>query len=116
MNIKVKKRKGCCIFDFERSELTLADVEELGEQIKGCRKSTKVALNFENVERVDESFFDLLKLFKGLGRGFSLLTPKSSLLALFSLRKTFNLAPIYLNLSDFLKNKRQIIKRDFRIV
>ena len=111
MNIKVKKHKGCCVFDFERAELTRGDVKELSKSVEKFRKNTKIALNFENIERVDESFFDFIKNFN-----FSLLSPKGNLLALFSLRKTFNLAPIYLSSGDFFKNKRQLIKRDFRIV
>ena len=111
MNIQIKKRKGCCIFDFEQAELTRGDVEELCLHVQKCRKNAKVALNFENIERVHESFFDFIR-----SCDFSLLSPKSSLLALFSLRKTFNLAPIYLSIGDFLKNKRQIVKRDFRVV
>jgi|GEM_PF-5406169 len=109
--MNIKKRKGYCIFNFEQTELTRPDIEELGTNIERCRKNTKIALNFENIEHVDESFFGFIK-----SADFSLLSPKSSLLALFSLRKTFNLAPIYLNAGDFLKNKRQIIKRDFRVV
>ncbi len=109
--MNIKKRKGCCIFDFEHAELTSLDIKELRGNIEKFRKSTKIALNFENIDRVDESFFDFIK-----GFNFSLLSPKSDLLALFSLRKTFNLAPIYLSTNDFLKNKRQIVKRDFRIV
>ena len=109
--MNIKKRKGCCIFEFERAELTRGDVEELSESVKKCSKNTKIALNFENIERVHESFFGFIK-----SSDFSLLSPQSSLLALFSLRKTFNLAPIYLNAGDFLKNKRQIVKRDFRVM
>ncbi len=111
MTIKIKKQKGCCIFNFNCDEISKEGIEALDLHVEKYSKSSKIALNLEKIERVHESFFEFIK-----NHNFSLLGANSNILTCFSLRKIINLIPIYLSTNDFIKNKRRIIKRDFKVV
>jgi len=113
--IRIKKRKGCCIFSFDCDELNKKSVATIQEHAQTLPITTKIGLNFENIERVDESFFEFVKT-QATGRISAIISPKTSMLTYFSLRKTINLTPVYLGMEDFLANRRQIIKRDFKLV
>lgn len=118
MDFEIQKQGGCCIFSFNCSELTVLHVDAIVCVAEKLGKGVKFALNFEGVKHVCSEFFEFMESSNRGGgvKRFSLFGLSQSMLAYFSLRKSTNLASIYLNSNDMLEGKRQMIKRDFRVV
>lgn|GEM_PF-1325608 len=108
--LKTSKENGCYILDICCEKIEHNIISVVQDFIKKHKRG-KCALNLENAHGINNEFLELLKI-----SNISIFGASTEVLGYMSLTNTINLVPVYRSKSDFLKDKRRFIKRNFRIV
>lgn len=112
MTIKIRDVKETCIidiFDKKISELVLHQIKEI---LISHDNEKRIALNFMNIEDVDNKFLDFAQNSKIKFSMFNLHCNICILLFILNFDKTCSL---YISENDFVTNKRRIVNRHLKL-
>ncbi len=110
MRIKTAKYAEHFICQILDSEITKGHIKKL-MQIFEKNKDKTIGLNLGRIKKIHSSFFDFLQ--KSQISVFSL---SNDILNYFCISNSINSALVFLTETDFLTQKRQLVKRDFKVV
>lgn len=110
---KVKDDCENIIVYFERKYLSRETIVRLRDYLIEMSSSKRIAINLANIESTQNDFFSMLKDF-AMSKKISLFNTSADLNLLLFLMNYNQYANLYVNESDFIEEKRELINRNFR--
>ncbi len=109
MRIKTAKDADYFVCQILDSEITKRHIKKLLHLFEK-NKDKKIGLDLERTKKIHSGFFEFLRETK-----ISVFSLNNDILNYFCISNSINLAPVFLNRMDFLLQKRQLVKRDFKV-
>jgi arginine deiminase len=110
MRIKTAKDAEHFICHISGSEIAKGHIKKLLRLFQK-NKDKKIGLNLEKIKKIHSSFFNILRENK-----ISVFSLNNDILNYFCISGSINSVCVFLTQTDFLAQKRQLVKRDFKVL
>lgn len=104
-----------CILKLHSSVVSLELISRLKKMIEQIPRGKKIALNFQNVEKISADFFDFIKEIAKNNK-ISIINLPAELFALLNLTNHNQFVYLFLDEADFFENKRLLVNRKFSVL
>ena len=96
-------------------QMSSAHCMQMQQKLSEISHKARIAIDLNEVEKIDLYFLDFIKSNSNKNK-ISLYNVNTNIMLFLYITKNEKYAKLYLNKSDFLKDKRQIIRRRFKML